>query len=105
MYVDPVQERTGNLAPVALNVLLRAVALMLGVSTVPARAGIHCSDQHERAGKVTASWALEMVTLPSSSGWRSTSRTFFRNSGSSSKKSTPLCAKETSPGRESCHRR
>ncbi len=40
-----------------------------------------------------------MVTSPSSSGWRSASRTWRRNSGSSSRKSTPWCASETSPGR------
>ena len=36
--------------------------------------------------------------LPSSSGWRMTSRTLRLNSGSSSRNSTPLCASETSPG-------
>ena len=40
-----------------------------------------------------------MVTVPSSSGWRSTSRTLRGNSGSSSRNSTPLCARLTSPGR------
>ena len=40
----------------------------------------------------------EMETLPSSSGWRSTSRTCFLNSGSSSRNRTPLWARETSPG-------
>jgi len=37
-------------------------------------------------------------TCPSSSGWRSISKTFFLNSGSSSKNSTPWWANETSPG-------
>ena len=40
-----------------------------------------------------------MVTVPSSSGWRMTSSTLRGNSGSSSRKSTPLWARETSPGR------
>ena len=40
-----------------------------------------------------------MVTTPSSMGWRSTSRAARANSGSSSKNSTPLWAKEISPGR------
>ena len=51
-----------------------------------------------REGKVMLMSARDMVTLPSSSGWRSTSRTFFLNSGSSSRNSTPLCARLTSPG-------
>jgi hypothetical protein len=33
-----------------------------------------------------------------SSGWRKTSRTWRRNSGHASKKSTPLWASDTSPG-------
>ncbi len=37
--------------------------------------------------------------MPSSSGWRSTSSTCRRNSGSSSRKSTPWWAIESSPGR------
>jgi hypothetical protein len=40
-----------------------------------------------------------MLVMPSSSGWRKTSRTWRRNSGSSSRKSTPLWASDTSPGR------
>ena len=43
----------------------------------------------------------EMVTLPSSKGWRSTSIAGRANSGSSSKNSTPLWAREISPGRSS----
>jgi hypothetical protein len=39
-----------------------------------------------------------MYMTPSSSGWRKTSRTWRRNSGNSSKKSTPLWASDTSPG-------
>ena len=42
--------------------------------------------------------AREMVILRSSSGWRSTSRVALLNSGSSSAKSTPLCANDISPG-------
>ena len=40
-----------------------------------------------------------MVTSPSSSGWRSTSSADRRNSGNSSRKSTPRWARLTSPGR------
>ena len=39
------------------------------------------------------------VTDRSSSGWRSISSTLRGNSGSSSRNSTPLCARLTSPGR------
>ncbi len=42
--------------------------------------------------------AREMVTWPSSSGWRSTSRLRRLNSGSSSRNRTPLCARLISPG-------
>ena len=49
-------------------------------------------------GKVALPPTREMVTLPSSIGWRSTSITWRENSGSSSKKSTPLWAREISPG-------
>ncbi len=52
-----------------------------------------------RAGKLKLIAARAIVTCPSSSGWRSTSNTFRGNSGSSSRKSSPLCASETSPGR------
>ncbi len=50
------------------------------------------------AGKSTEIFALEMVTFLSSKGCRITSNTALLNSGSSSKNSTPLCAKEISPG-------
>ncbi len=41
----------------------------------------------------------EIVTTPSSIGWRSTSMALLENSGNSSKNSTPLWAREISPGR------
>ena len=50
------------------------------------------------AGNVTEPAAREMVTTPSSSGWRSTSSTLRPNSGSSSRKSTPRCERLISPG-------
>src|SRR2546425_11115281 len=53
----------------------------------------------KRAGYVSVMAAREIVTWPSSIGWRSTSSTFLRNSGSSSRNSTPPCARLTSPGR------
>ena len=39
-----------------------------------------------------------MVTTPSSKGWRRVSMAALSNSGSSSKNSTPLWAREISPG-------
>ncbi len=50
------------------------------------------------AGYFIDAAALAMWTSPFSSGCLSTSMTFRLNSGSSSKKSTPLCERETSPG-------
>jgi hypothetical protein len=49
-------------------------------------------------GNVVLDSARAMVTVPSSSGWRSTSSVRRLNSGSSSRKSTPLWAREISPG-------
>src|SRR5579884_3744917 len=49
-------------------------------------------------GKVMLPAARDTVTFPSSSGWRITSKADLLNSGSSSRKSTPLCARLTSPG-------
>ena len=50
-------------------------------------------------GNVCEPCTREMVTCPSSSGWRMASTASRRNSGSSSRNSTPLCASEISPGR------
>src|SRR6059036_3401457 len=49
-------------------------------------------------GKVIVPAAREIVTRPSSSGWRIVSRTLRLNSGSSSRNRTPWCASEISPG-------
>ncbi len=53
----------------------------------------------KRAGKSACRAAREIVMRPLSSGSRSTSSTWRLNSGSSSRKSTPWCASEISPGR------
>ena len=50
------------------------------------------------AGKVVLFRARAIVTVPSSSGWRSTSSVWRLNSGNSSRNSTPLWASEISPG-------
>ena len=58
-------------------------------------AAISCT----RAGKVTCALARATLTSPVSSGWRRLSSTPRWNSGSSSRNSTPRCARLTSPGR------
>jgi hypothetical protein len=50
------------------------------------------------AGKVNDPELREMVSLRSSSGWRSISSSLVPNSGSSSRKRTPRWASEISPG-------
>ena len=49
-------------------------------------------------GSVTVYFAREMVICLSSKGWRKVSSAERENSGSSSKKRTPLCARIISPG-------
>ena len=49
-------------------------------------------------GSVTVYFAREMVICLSSKGWRRVSSAERENSGSSSKKRTPLCARLISPG-------
>jgi len=51
------------------------------------------------AGNVSVPLARLIVTILSSNGCRSTSRTRPSNSGNSSRKSTPRCARLISPGR------
>ena len=57
-----------------------------------ARARVHRRDQLEPAGKVMTRPARAMRMRPSSSGWRSASRTSRSNSASSSRNSTPWWA-------------
>ena len=61
--------------------------------------GFMAATSRKRAGKVTVPTARATRTTPSSSGWRSASRTCWANSASSSRNSTPLHAAEISPGR------
>ena len=49
-------------------------------------------------GNSTVYLARDIVILWSSSGWRNTSNVCLLNSGNSSAKRTPLCAKDISPG-------
>lgn len=63
--------------------------------------GFIAATSWKRAGNSAWRAAREMEMRPDSSGSRSVSRTLRPNSGSSSRKSTPLCAREISPGRGS----
>ena len=61
--------------------------------------GFWAATKVNLAGKESVIEALEMVTTPSSMGCLRLSRTFFLNSGNSSRNSTPLWARLTWPGR------
>ena len=61
--------------------------------------GFAAAIHWKRAGKAKRAAARANTTLPSSRIWRSASRLPRSNSGSSSRKRTPLWASETSPGR------
>ena len=65
----------------------------------PHRQGFMAHTSMNRLGRQTLPAARVMVTSPSSRGWRRTSRASRENSGSSSRNSTPLWAREISPGR------
>ena len=65
----------------------------------PQGQGFMAATSMKRAGKLSDMAARAMVTVPSSSGCRITSKTLRGNSGNSSRNSTPLWASDTSPGR------
>src|SRR5258706_2640677 len=67
--------------------------------SIPHGHGFMAAMSWKRAGKSAWRAAREMVMRPDSSGSRSTSSTRRSYSGSSSRKSTPWCASEISPGR------
>ena len=72
--------------------------LCVGCPYQPQRQGFIAQTSMKRLGYATEPAARTTVTIPSSSGWRSVSRTSRWNSGSSSRKRTPLCARLISPG-------
>jgi hypothetical protein len=84
--VDAVEQRAGDLADVALDHGRGTHAVARLVVEVAAGAGVHGGGEHEARGKLRLMAARAMVTVPSSSGWRRTSRTLRGNSGSSSRK-------------------
>ena len=51
MNVDTVEERTADAATVTLDLGWGATAFALFRTKISARAGIHCSDEHEIAGQ------------------------------------------------------
>lgn len=61
--------------------------------------GLLAATSTKRAGKVTLPSARVSITDPLSMGWRIPCKTELLNSASSSKKSTPWWARDTSPGR------
>ena len=65
---------------------------------MPHGQGFIAQTSWNRAGYTHRALTREMVTTPSSMGWRRASSTARGNSGSSSRNSTPLCALEISPG-------
>ena len=71
----------------------------LGWPRQPQRQGFMAQISWNRAGSCSVPAARATVTAPSSKGWRMASSTSRRNSGSSSRKRTPLWARLISPGR------
>src|SRR5271169_3173891 len=79
----------------------------VGSPKKPQGQGFIAAASMKRDGKVIA--ARAMVTLPSSSGWRMTSRTLRWNSGSSSREQYAIVsegdfagARESTPTNEAC---
>src|SRR5438094_4437884 len=97
--IDAVEQRPGNLRDVPLDIGGVQWHSRERSLKYPQGHGFMAAASMKRAGKVSDMAARAMHTVPSSSGWRITSSTLRGNSGSSSKKSTPLWASDTSPGR------
>ena len=98
--VDAIAERTRQ----ARGVARRPAAACSGTGDAasprnPHGHGFIAPTSMKRAGKTAVRAARAMRTHPSSSGCRSTSSTCRLNSGISSRKSTPWCARLISPGR------
>ena len=92
VQVDAIEERAGDALAIALHLHRAATAFAFQVAEVAAGQGFIAATSMNSEGKVTLPAARETVTLPSSSGWRITSRVERLNSGSSSRKRTP-CAR------------
>ena len=69
-----------------------------GSVNFPQGQGFIAATSIKRAGKLIARWARATEIIPSSSGWRSASRTWRLNSGNSSRNKTPRWDNVISPG-------
>jgi len=98
MYVDPVEQGTGDPPPVAMHLAGRADTRMLRVAEIAAGAWVHRADEHERGRIGDRGNCPRDSHIPVFKGCRRTSSTFLLNSGISSRNSTPLWAMLTSPG-------
>ncbi|OPY06194.1 MAG: hypothetical protein A4E67_01597 [Syntrophaceae bacterium PtaB.Bin038] len=72
--------------------------LLRASARYPQGQGFMAATSMNRDGKVAVTTERVIVTCPSSRGCRRTSSTLRLNSGSSSRNSTPLCARLISPG-------
>ena len=100
VQVDTVEQWPGNTAEVPRHGGLRAGARACGVTVIAAWAGVHGGDEHKftREKRLCRSRARRSQRRPQLAGAASP-WSCAKNSGSSSKNSTPLCAREISPGR------
>lgn len=98
LYINAVEQRTGNFSPVVSDLRRCAPASADGCPYQPHLHGFIAQISMNLAGYVTRPAVRTMETVPFSIGWRKTSKASTRNSGSSSRNSTPLCAKLNSPG-------
>ena len=104
VQIDAIEQRTGNALAITLHLHRAATAFAFQIAEISAGTGIHRRDEHELGRKSDTAGGARDRDSPSSSGWRITSRVERLNSGSSSRKRTPLCARLTSPGAEMCRR-
>src|SRR5213592_2597486 len=98
VQIDAVEQRAGHSLAIALHLKRPTTAFALQIAKIAARTWIHRRTSINSEGKVTLPAARDTVTFPSSSGCRITSNADLLNSGSSSRKRTPLWATLTSPG-------
>ena len=97
--VDAIEQRAGDFAHVPFDLRHRCSGNR-GADRCDSRKGKDSSAaiSMKLAGKVVLDSAREIVTVPSSSGCRSTSSVRRLNSGNSSRNRTPLWLREISPG-------
>ena len=81
-----------------LTAFAEQVHFLVGWPKKPQGQGFIAATRVNELGYVSEPATREIVTFPSSKGWRRASITSLLNSGSSSKNKTPLCASDISPG-------